>query len=128
MFVKPLIRPTKEASKKLIELFVCISLPPNYFLVVLEEIVLESQSRPSYSPSPLVPVHPCTYHCLVLGSLCSSNRVVISEGDSALGKSCLLANTNSTASFNSSSVISLSNSFLAVGVREREGGTGGLVT
>merc|ERR1712060_172031 len=61
--------------------------------------VFESQSRPSYKPSPVVAHADWMYHCR-WRKLCRPNFSVTSAAAMALGKSCLFAKTSSTASFN----------------------------
>ena len=65
--------------------------------------VAESQSSPSYKPSPVVAQHAWMYHCLCLKP-CSPSLSVIAAALIALGRSCLLANTSNTESLNSSSL------------------------
>merc|ERR1711896_90795 len=66
------------------------------------ERLVESQSRPSYSPSPDVAQVDWMYQ-LRWRSECKPSLSVISAAFMALGRSCLLANTNRTASRSSSS-------------------------
>ena len=69
-----------------------------YFL----EIVFESQSRPSYMPSPVVAHVAWMYHVRER-SLWSASLSATSAAGMACGKSCLFANTRRTASRSSSS-------------------------
>lgn len=72
---------------------------------------LDSQSRPSYNPSPLVAQVAWMYQLRFLNE-CSPNLSVISAAFIAFGKSCLFANINSTASLSSSSAsMRISSSF-----------------
>ena len=64
--------------------------------------VAESQSRPSYNPSPVVAQHAWMYHCLCLRP-CKPSLSVISAALIALGRSCLFAKTNRMESRSSSS-------------------------
>ena len=74
--------------------------------------VADSQSKPSYRPSPVVAQQACMYHCLWRRP-CKPSLSVISAALMAFGKSCLLANTNRIDSRNSSSFNMRCNSSLA---------------
>ena len=65
-------------------------------------MLFDSQSRPSYKPSPLVAHALWMYQCLCL-SECNPSLSVISAAFIALGRSCLFAKTNSAASRSSTS-------------------------
>merc|ERR1712006_11873 len=78
--------------------------------------VRESQSRPSYKPSPVVAHADWINHCL-LRILCKPSFSVTSAAGIALGKSCLLANTSKTASRISSSFNILESSSRASSAR-----------
>lgn len=71
----------------------------------------ESQSRPSYKPSPLVAQVAWIYQLRFLNE-CSPNLSVISAAFIAFGRSCLFAKINRTASLSSSSAnMRISSSF-----------------
>lgn len=80
--------------------------------------LLESQSSPSYRPSPEVAQADCMYH---LREFFFSNPSfsVISDTHIALGRSCLLAKTSTMASLSSSSLNIRSSSSLASRIRSR---------
>ena len=69
-----------------------------YFLL---ERVAESQSSPSYKPSPVVAQHDWIYHCLCRRP-CKPNLSVISAALIEFGRSCLLAKTSNIDSRSSS--------------------------
>mmetsp|Transcript_11643 Transcript_11643/g.40779 ORF Transcript_11643/g.40779 Transcript_11643/m.40779 type:complete len:227 (+) Transcript_11643:1062-1742(+) len=90
---------------------------PAYLPPFLERVA-ESQSRPSYRPSPVVAQVAWMNHSRPRSEWRPSLSV-ISAGVMARGKSCLLANTSSVASRSSSSESSLSSSALASSTRSR---------
>lgn len=91
----------------------CHTLPASHFIYFLFCRVADSQSKPSYRPSPVVAQQACMYHCLWRRP-CRPSLSVISAALMALGKSCLLANTRRIDSRNSSSFNMRCNSSLAI--------------